>query len=66
MREYILVVGQVDAQFLETVRNVGNGTIKEINYEATQMDGGGGPLSKTVSVPQPIDDSAYVESLSME
>ena len=30
------------------------------------MDGGGGPLSKTVSVPKPVDDSQYVNSLNMD
>lgn len=52
MKEYITIVAQLDQQFKETVRNVANGLIKEINYEsvyAAQAASGG--LAKSVSVP---------------
>ena len=60
MKEYIILVGQCDPHFNETVKNIANGTIKEINFQAA---GTGNPFEKTVPLPSKPDDSAYINDL---
>ena len=38
LKEYIILVGQIDLQFNETVRGVASGTIKEINFHKADQD----------------------------
>ena len=49
----------MDKQFNETVLQVAEGKIKEINYESAIEESSGGALSKSVSVPKAIDDTEY-------
>jgi len=48
------------------VEQVATGRIKEINYESAIDESQGGALSKTVSVPKPIDDSDYKQGLTQK
>ena len=63
LKEYIILMGQVDPHFNETVKNVASGLIREINFETM---GSKGPMTKSVSVPQKPDDTEYVATLSTE
>ena len=60
MKEYILLVGQCDPHFNETVKGIANGSIKEINFHSA---GTGNPFEKTVPIPLKPDDSAYIKDL---
>ena len=43
IKEYVLLVGQLDLQFNETVRGVASGAIKEINFHKSEQ---GNPLAQ--------------------
>ena len=60
IKEYIILVGQCDAQFNETVKSVASGAIKEINIDT---EGSGNPFIKTVPCPAKPDDTEYKNSL---
>ena len=57
LKEYIILMGQVDPHFNETVKNVASGAIREINFETV---GDRGPMTKSVPVPSKPDDTEYV------
>ena len=60
MKEYIILVGQCDIQFMETVKGVSSGRIEEINI---QEHSSGNPLAPVVPLPSKPDDSEYLDAL---
>ena len=63
IKEYIILIGQFDPHFNETVKNVASGVIREINFETA---GQKGPMTKSVPIPSKPDDSEYIASLKDE
>ena len=59
-REYIILVAQCDAQFMETVKGVAQGVIQEINVDKYGQQN---PFAKSVPQPEKPDDSEYLATL---
>ena len=59
--EYIILVGQCDIQFMETVKGVASGVIQEINIDVASQEN---PFAKNVPLPARPDDSEYLAGLS--
>ena len=62
MKEYVLLVGQLDPHYNETVRGVATGEIREINFHKSEQSAN--PIQRQVPQPKPIDNTEYENTLN--
>ena len=66
MKEYVVLVSLRDPTFARVLKDVRAGTIKQLNVGQADKPESQNALAKSVSVPQPVDNSGFIRSLTDE